>query len=94
MALPVLRYRIPTSAIRFAPRFAPWRQFPAAIAVPQTPHAPLFTTRIGSHISIRMAHSSTHAAIDPSQTVEEETLRGYKAEHYYPVNIGDVFQDR
>lgn len=26
--------------------------------------------------------------------IEEETLRGYKAEHYYPVEIGQTFQSR
>ncbi|KAK0878896.1 hypothetical protein LTR87_007346 [Friedmanniomyces endolithicus] len=35
-----------------------------------------------------------HQFLDPSVLVEEETVRGYKAEHYYPVRIGEVFQDR
>ena len=26
--------------------------------------------------------------------IEEETVRGYKAENYYPVKTGEVFQDR
>lgn len=41
-----------------------------------------------------MADSSAHISIDPSVALEEETVRGCKAEHYYPVPIGDVFQDR
>lgn len=32
--------------------------------------------------------------IDPSFPVEEETVRGYKAEHYYPVQIGQLFNNR
>ena len=32
--------------------------------------------------------------IDPSVLVEEETVPGYNAEHYYPVSIGQVFNDR
>jgi hypothetical protein len=32
--------------------------------------------------------------IDLSTLVEEETVRGYKAEHYYPVKIGDIFETR
>lgn len=31
---------------------------------------------------------------EPLPAIEEETVRGYKAEHYYPVQIGRVFQDR
>jgi serine/threonine-protein kinase SRPK3 len=41
-----------------------------------------------------MAHSCAHVIIHPSRVIEEETVSGYKAEHYYPVRIGDVFQDR
>jgi serine/threonine-protein kinase SRPK3 len=41
-----------------------------------------------------MAHSPTHVVIDPSQLVEEETVRASKLEYYYPVKIGEVFQDR
>lgn len=36
----------------------------------------------------------TYATLDHSCPIEEETLRNYKAEHYYPVQIGDVFQHR
>lgn len=32
--------------------------------------------------------------IEDSALVEEETLYGYRPEHYYPVYIGQVFQDR
>lgn len=41
-----------------------------------------------------MAHYSASVDIEPSLAVEEETVRGYKAEHYYPVQIGHAFQDR
>jgi len=41
-----------------------------------------------------MAHLATHVSIDPSRVIEGEKVRGYKAEHYYPVHIGEVFQDR
>jgi serine/threonine-protein kinase SRPK3 len=65
-----------------------------AFALPHTLRAPLPVTRIGSHITTRMARHSTHVIIDPSRVIEEETVHGYKAEHYYPVHIGEVFQDR
>ncbi|KAG8625798.1 hypothetical protein KVT40_006199 [Elsinoe batatas] len=32
--------------------------------------------------------------IKPDVLVEEETLRQYRADRYYPVNIGDVFRDQ
>lgn len=32
--------------------------------------------------------------IEPSLLVEEETVRGYKPERYYPARIGEVFHDR
>ncbi len=41
-----------------------------------------------------MADTVDHQFLDPSVLVEEEMIRGYKAEHYYPVRIGEVFQDR
>ena len=31
--------------------------------------------------------------LDPSSLVEEETLRGYRAKHCYPVRIGQIFND-
>jgi serine/threonine-protein kinase SRPK3 len=31
---------------------------------------------------------------DPSMLVEEETLRDYKAERFFPVRIGEPFEDR
>jgi serine/threonine-protein kinase SRPK3 len=65
-----------------------------AYAIPHTSRAQLSMTRIASRVSTRMAHSSASVGIEPSLAVEEETVRGYKAEHYYPVQIGHVFQDR
>jgi len=37
---------------------------------------------------------SEFEVLDESVTLEEELVRGYKAEHYYPVYIGEFFQDR
>jgi serine/threonine-protein kinase SRPK3 len=47
-----------------------------------------------SHSSIQMERPSAHIVIDPSQMIEEETVRVSKLEYYYPVKIGEVFQDR
>ncbi|KAK3679290.1 hypothetical protein LTR78_000851 [Recurvomyces mirabilis] len=41
-----------------------------------------------------MASSTRGEILDSSFLVEEAMVRGYKAEHYYPVRIGDVFQER
>ncbi|KAK1809531.1 hypothetical protein LTR12_016093 [Friedmanniomyces endolithicus] len=41
-----------------------------------------------------MANTEDRQFLDPSVLVEEETVRGYKAEHYYPVKKADLFQDR
>jgi hypothetical protein len=95
MAFALPRRHFTRVALGFAPRLAPRRQISAtAFALPHTPRAPLPVTRIRSHTSIRMAHLATHVSIDPSRVVEEEKVRGYKAEHYYPVHVGEVFQDR
>jgi serine/threonine-protein kinase SRPK3 len=94
MAFTLPRYLLPRVASRFAPQSALRRQIPTITASPHTLRAPLPVTWIGSHISIRMAHSPTHVVIDPSQLVEEETVRASKLEYYYPVKIGEVFQDR
>ncbi|BDD61524.1 hypothetical protein MAP00_006565 [Monascus purpureus] len=32
--------------------------------------------------------------LDPNDKLEEETLRGYSPDHFYPVKIGDVFRSR
>ncbi|SMR58372.1 unnamed protein product [Zymoseptoria tritici ST99CH_1E4] len=45
-------------------------------------------------MAARLTHTVTYDKLDSSVPLEEETLRHYKAERYYPVNIGDVFQDR
>lgn len=41
-----------------------------------------------------MARSSAPVDLDHSFAIEEETVRGYKAEHYFPVQIGQIFRDR
>jgi serine/threonine-protein kinase SRPK3 len=95
MAFALQRRRFPKVALGFAPQLAPRRQVQAiTFALPRTPRAPPPIARIRSHTSTRMAHSSTRVVIDPTQMIEEETVPGYKAEHYYPVQIGQVFQDR
>jgi serine/threonine-protein kinase SRPK3 len=71
------------SAGRLGPRFAL-----------RPPRAPLSMTRIASPFSTSMAYSSASIDLEPSLAVEEETVHGYKAEHYYPVQIGHVFNDR
>ncbi|KAK3116860.1 hypothetical protein LTR53_002354 [Teratosphaeriaceae sp. CCFEE 6253] len=38
--------------------------------------------------------SSDTPTINQSPAIEEETVRGYKSQDYYPVRIGDVFNDR
>jgi serine/threonine-protein kinase SRPK3 len=38
--------------------------------------------------------SRSYERIDPSYLVEEETLSNYKAKHYYPVKLDDVYNDR
>ncbi|KAJ5900246.1 protein kinase [Penicillium subrubescens] len=42
------------------------------------------------------ARKFSHAGIllDSNDKLEEEKLRGYTPEHFYPVNIGDVFRSR
>ncbi|KAI9698895.1 MAG: hypothetical protein M1820_007316 [Bogoriella megaspora] len=44
--------------------------------------------------SIIAASAPEFERIDPSILVEEEAMPGYKAEHYYPVTIGEVFDNR
>lgn len=40
-------------------------------------------------------YSKARFEVIPSEVlVEEETLRGYKRQDYYPANIGQVFEDR
>lgn len=76
-------------------RLAPRRQVSAiAYTTPRTPRAPLSVTRIASCVSTRMAHSFASVKIDPSLAMEEETVRSYKSEHCYLVQIGHAFYDR
>lgn len=46
------------------------------------------------HATVPMAPATTYTTLNDSPMIEEETVRGYKAEHYYPVKTGEVFQDR
>jgi len=78
---------------RLGSQFAPRRRVSATVyATPRPPRTPLST--VASHFSTRMEHCSASIDIEPSLAIEEETVRGYKAEHYYPVQIGLVFNDR
>lgn len=45
-------------------------------------------------VTDRTAGHLSYVTLDSSRAIEEETLRGYKAEHYYPVKTGEVFQHR
>jgi len=45
------------------------------------------------HLDIMATTSPSYERIDPELLVEEETIRGYKAEHYYPVHIGEIFNN-
>jgi len=38
--------------------------------------------------------SQTGILLDPNNKLEEEKLRGYSPEHFYPVKIGDVYRSR
>ena len=53
------------------------------------------STRRLCHSAIKDTPSNpSFERIDPSYVVEEETLNGYQSRHYYPVRLGDVFNDR
>lgn len=42
----------------------------------------------------RVFPSSGLTSIEPSMLIEEELLPNYKAEKFYPVRIGEVFNQR
>lgn len=42
----------------------------------------------------RGCHTANYDLIDPGVLIEEEKLYDYKAEHYYPVKIGEIYQGR
>lgn len=46
------------------------------------------------HATARAYPSTGFEVLPVNRRFEEETLPGYKADHYYPVRIGDVFQER
>lgn len=45
-------------------------------------------------LSPKHFNNANFVAIDPELLIEEETIPGYIAAHYYPVVIGEVFKDR
>jgi serine/threonine-protein kinase SRPK3 len=86
---------VPQSAGWFNPRLAALRTLSAtACFTPHVPRAQSSITRVASRVWTKMAHSSASFREEPSFAIEEETVRGYNANHYYPVQIGHVFQDR
>lgn len=94
MSFTLPRYLLSRVAQRFTPQFALRRQIPTITAIPHTLRASLPTVWMKSHTSIKMEHPSARIVIDSSQMIEEETVRASKLEYYYPVRIGEVFQDR
>lgn len=86
---------IPHLGGRLEPRLATRRPVSAtAYSVPHTPPAPLSMAGAAIPVSSSIAHPSNSLNIEPSFAVEEETVRGCRPEHYYPVQIGHVFHDR
>lgn len=58
-----------------------------------TPEEPrVFTERL-HHIATTRT-SAPIERIDHSYLVEEETVSGYQPKHYYPVRLGELFNDR
>lgn len=55
---------------------------------------PSFYPRIRKRAFAVMVQTVKYNTLDTQLLFEEENVRGYKAEHYYPVNIGDTFHDR
>ncbi|KAL3422803.1 hypothetical protein PVAG01_04550 [Phlyctema vagabunda] len=43
---------------------------------------------------LRKPRKATYAAIDEDLLLEEETLGSYEADRYYPVHIGELFENR
>lgn len=48
----------------------------------------------GLPLSTARKSSQRGVLLDPYDKLEEETLRGYSPERFYPVNIGEVFRSR
>lgn len=72
--------------------FAIWRSDNASMASR--------LSALGNNLRQRLLSSSRKTPNNPYSTlplgtpVEEETLPYFKSEHYYPVKIGDVYEDR
>ena len=59
------------------------------------PRALIATLRQRLPSMVRKASSKSYSKIIPLDTpAEEETLPHYRPEMYYPVNIGDLYEDR
>lgn len=55
----------------------------------------LFGTRTSPKLlPPRMFPTTGFKVLDPAVSIEEETIPDYKPELFYPVRIGEVFQDR
>ncbi|KAJ5796120.1 protein kinase [Penicillium psychrosexuale] len=61
----------------------------------KTPSSPLsFTVRPRYFQLPPLVHRLTHTVAAHSQAIEEQTLPSYHKKYYYPVKIGQVFNDR
>ncbi|KAJ5437600.1 protein kinase [Penicillium cf. griseofulvum] len=60
-----------------------------------TSSSPLsFTVRPRCFQPLPLVHRLTHTMAAPSQAIEEQTLPFYHGKYYYPVKIGQVFNNR
>lgn len=77
-----------------ARRLAPSFRVPAKATTSATSAQTLRAARTEFRPWSRGAHTANHSLVDPGVLIEEEKLRDYKADHYYPVEIGDISQGR
>lgn len=78
-------------ALHRLPRLASRLRAPVSLTMPRV-YPPIIHH---DHLfSIRLVHAVGYQTLEPSLVLEEELVRGYKAEHYYPVRIGETFRDR
>lgn len=87
MAIHLARHALPRLASRF-------RAHPIAYHSLPVPRISSFKSQTEHRLRIRMAHTQTPDTLDPSVLIEEETVRGYRGEDYYPVKVGELFQGR
>ncbi|KAH9822018.1 protein kinase [Teratosphaeria destructans] len=56
--------------------------------------APRAVERVDHSRCSTIASHPSFERIDPTYLVEEETVRGYRPQHYYPVRLGEILHDR